>query len=78
VFGFVINVLRNLVHQLKNQLKQNKMSQETLEEIAANLADPNLCKTDNWIAGAKWMLEKLQNFDTWKEWKNTDIIKSEQ
>jgi hypothetical protein len=78
VFGFVINVLRNLVHQLKNQLKQNKMSQETLEEIAANLADPNLCKTDNWIAGAKWMLEKLQDFDTWKEWKNTDIIKSEQ
>jgi hypothetical protein len=54
------------------------MSQETLEEIAANLADPNLCKTENWIAGAKWMLEKLQDFDTWKEWKNTDIIKSEQ
>ena len=47
--------------------------QETLEEAAANLADPNICKTDNWIAGAKWMqeqMEKLKDFDVWKEWKN--------
>jgi hypothetical protein len=22
------------------------------------------------ISGAKWMLEKLQDFDTWKEWKD--------
>lgn len=33
--------------------------QETLEEAAANLADPNLCKTDNWIAGAKWQQERM-------------------
>jgi hypothetical protein len=33
--------------------------QETLEEAAANLADPNLCKTDNWIAGAKWQSERM-------------------
>jgi hypothetical protein len=33
--------------------------QETLEEAAANLADPNLCKTDNWIAGAKWQAERM-------------------
>ena len=49
------------------------MKEETLKEAAANLADPNLCKTDNWIAGAKWMeeqMEKLKDFDTWKEWKN--------
>jgi hypothetical protein len=32
--------------------------QETLEEVAANLADPNICKTDNWIAGAKWQAER--------------------
>jgi hypothetical protein len=51
---------------------------KAIEIAAANLADPNVDKTDNWIAGAKWMLEKLQDFDTWKEWKNTDIIKSEQ
>ena len=35
------------------------MKQETLEEAAANLADPNLCKTDNWIAGAKWQAERM-------------------
>jgi hypothetical protein len=35
------------------------MKQETLEEAAANLADPNLCKTDNWIAGAKWQQERM-------------------
>jgi hypothetical protein len=35
------------------------MEQETLEEAAANLADPNLCKTDNWIAGAKWQSERM-------------------
>jgi hypothetical protein len=30
-----------------------------LEEAAANLADPNLCKTDNWIAGAQWQQERM-------------------
>ncbi len=33
--------------------------QETLEEVAANLADPTICKTNNWIAGAKYMAEKM-------------------
>jgi hypothetical protein len=37
------------------------MKQETLEEAAANLADPNLCKTDNWIAGAKWQQQQDKN-----------------
>jgi hypothetical protein len=46
---------------------------DTVEEAAANLADPNVDKTDNWIAGAKWMLEKLQDFDTWKEWKDINF-----
>jgi hypothetical protein len=35
------------------------MKKETIEEAAANLADPNLCKTDNWIAGAKWQRERM-------------------
>ena len=35
------------------------MKQETLEEAAANLADPNICKTDNWIAGANWQAERM-------------------
>jgi hypothetical protein len=46
---------------------------KAIEKAAANLADPNVCKTENWIAGAKWMeqeMEKLKDFDTWKEWKN--------
>ena len=30
-----------------------------IEEAAANLADPNLCKTDNWIAGAQWQAERM-------------------
>jgi len=34
-------------------------NKETLEEAAANLADPSLCKTDNWIAGAKYVQEKM-------------------
>ena len=30
-----------------------------IERAAANLADPNICKTDNWIAGAKWGTENI-------------------
>ena len=30
-----------------------------IEEAAANLADPNICKTDNWIAGAKYQAERM-------------------
>ena len=32
------------------------------------------------IKGVEWQqeqMEKLKDFDTWKEWKNTGIIKSE-
>ena len=46
---------------------------KAIEVAAANLADPNVDKTENWIAGAKWMekeMEKLKDFDTWKEWKS--------
>ena len=39
-------------------LNQNRM--KTIEEAAANLADPNVDKTDNWIAGAKWMADQNQ------------------
>jgi hypothetical protein len=34
-----------------------------LEEAAANLADPNICKTDNWIAGANWQAERMYSYD---------------
>ena len=40
---------------------------ETLEEAAANLADPNICKTDNWIAGAKWQAERMYSEEDLRE-----------
>jgi hypothetical protein len=42
------------------------MKKETIEEVAANLADPNLCKTDNWIAGAKWQSERKYSEEDFK------------
>ena len=33
--------------------------EKEIEEADANLADPNICKTDNWIAGAKWQAERM-------------------
>jgi hypothetical protein len=30
-------------------------------------------RNHNFIEGAKWMLEKLQDFDTWKEWKDINF-----
>ena len=41
------------------------MKKVTLEEVAGNLADPNICKTDNWIAGAKWQAESLFTKETY-------------
>ena len=43
------------------------MNEETLEEDAANLADPNICKTDNWIAGAKWQAERMYSEEEVKD-----------
>ena len=33
--------------------------EDEILKASANLANPNACKTDNWIEGAKWMLERL-------------------
>jgi hypothetical protein len=46
------------VWKYKIIIPQEEPKQETLEEAATNLADPNLCKTDNWIAGANWQAEQ--------------------
>jgi hypothetical protein len=27
----------------------------------------------SFISGAKWMLDKLQDFDIWKKWKDSNI-----
>ena len=47
---------------VKPQVEKYERVKE-IEEAAANLADPNLCKTDNWIAGAKWQAERLYTYD---------------
>ena len=43
------------------------MEERIIEKAAANLADPNLCKTDNWIEGAKWMQERMYSEEDLKE-----------
>ena len=45
----------------------NKITKKQYEEAAANLADPNLCKTDNWIAGARWQAERMYSEEDLKE-----------
>ena len=46
-------------YSYKIVIPKEEPKQETLEEVAANLADPNICKTDNWIAGAKYQAERM-------------------
>jgi len=52
-------------------IPQEEPKQETLEEAAANLADPNICKTDNWIAGAKWQAERVYSEEAVNEMFDT-------
>ena len=33
--------------------------EDEIIKAAANLANPNVCKTDNWIEGAKWQAERM-------------------
>jgi hypothetical protein len=37
-----------------------EISDEEIEKAAANLANPNADKTDNWIEGVKWYREQLK------------------
>ncbi len=41
--------------------KLDEIPDEVIERAAANLTDPNKCKTENWIEGAKWYVEQLKN-----------------
>ena len=53
------------------------MKEETLEEAAEKFANDCTLVSDaaayeGFIGGAKWQqeqMEKLKDFDTWKEWK---------
>jgi hypothetical protein len=42
------------------ELPQQEISDEEIEKAAANLANPNADKTDNWIEGSKWYREQLK------------------
>jgi hypothetical protein len=37
------------------------VSDEEIYRASENLADPNICKTDNWIEGAKWMRSQYED-----------------
>jgi hypothetical protein len=41
--------------------KIDEIPDDVIEQAAANLTDPNKCKTENWIEGAKWYVEQLKN-----------------
>jgi hypothetical protein len=43
--------------------KKDKLIDQSIEQAAGNLADPNICKTDNWIAGARWMADRMYSED---------------
>jgi hypothetical protein len=43
-----------------HKYSQQEISDEEIEIAAANLANPNADKTDNWIEGAKWYREQLK------------------
>jgi hypothetical protein len=72
-----IGVIQVLTTTMK-PLNQNRMKQETLEDAAErnceSITHP-YCEREKsmFIKGAKWMLDKLQDFDTWKEWKDSNI-----
>jgi len=58
------------------------MNQETLEEAKERYLDSPTPHSYRLAVefGAKWQqeqMEKLKDFEVWKEWKNTGIIKSE-
>ncbi len=44
-----------------NTNKNVEISNEEIYKAAANLANPNTDKTDNFIEGAKWYKEQLKN-----------------
>jgi hypothetical protein len=76
--------IADLKKEITNK-KQEEPKQETVEEAAEKwVFETNGHKWSNdddtagdnygsFREGAKWMLEKLQDFDTWKEWKDINF-----
>lgn len=59
--------------EVKPQVEKYERA-KAIEEAAANLADPNLDKTDNWIAGATWMAQQMDNEQREKLWTNEEVF----
>jgi hypothetical protein len=71
---------------LEEMREKSNNTKETLEEAAIKYAfftetngvNVNQRKKQHFTAGAKWMqeqMERLKDFEVWKEWKNTNEIK---
>jgi hypothetical protein len=58
------------------EMRKKSSRNVTIEEIAANLADPNLCKTDNWIAGANYQAERMYSEDELKNAIEISVAKA--
>ena len=56
---YLLENKEKVASDLEEMRKKSSESRDQLEEAAANLADPNICKTDNWIAGAQWQAERM-------------------
>lgn len=56
---YITNNKEKVADDLAEMRKKSNHTQDTIEKAAANLADPNVCKTDNWIAGARWQAERM-------------------
>ncbi len=56
---YLLDNKEKVAADLEEMRKKSNHTLDTIEEAAANLADPNICKTDNWIAGAKWQQERM-------------------
>jgi hypothetical protein len=55
---YLLDNKEKVAADLEEMREKSNHTLDTIEEVAANLADPNICKTDNWIAGAKWQQER--------------------
>ena len=65
----------NGTHEEWDALVKKNKEHETLEEAALTLfpGDWSLTERELFKQGAEWQqeqMEKLKDFDTWKEWKN--------
>lgn len=67
---YLLDNKEKVAADLEEMRKKSNHTIDTIEEAAANLADPNICKTDNWIAGAKWQQERMYSEEeAYKIWK---------